>query len=106
MFSQGDLVLSAPLAILRHIVKSNRVGAGLYPAGAAEQARVEALIESAAAGVEAIVAKIEKALASSTSGFLVGSSASLADVYLAAVCESVSGGSDAFNEWRTKSGAL
>ncbi|CEG01469.1 Aminoacyl-tRNA synthetase, class II [Ostreococcus tauri] len=106
VFSQGDLVLSAPLAILRHIVKSNRVGAGLYPAGAAEQARVEALIESAAAGVEAIVAKIEKALASSTSGFLVGSSASLADVYLAAVCESVSGGSDAFNEWRTKSGAL
>lgn len=106
VFVQGDLVLSAPLAILRHLVKSNRIGAGMYPAAAAEQARVEALIESAAAGVDAVVAKVEKALASSKSGFLVGASATLADVYLAAVCETVSSGSEAFNAWRAKAAAL
>jgi len=101
VFVQGDLVLSTPVAILRHLVKSNRVGAGLYPSGPREQARVEALLESATAGVDAVVAKVEKALASSTSGFLVGTSASIADVYLAAVCESASG-STAFDAWRTK----
>ena len=101
VFVQGDLVLSTPMAILRHLVKSNRVGAGLYPSGPKEQARVEALLESATAGVDAVVAKVEKALASSTSGFLVGTSASVADVYLAAVCESASG-SAAFDAWRVK----
>lgn len=105
VFSQGDLVLSAPVAILRHIAKSNRVAAGLYPASVAEQARVEALLEAAAGGAEAAAGKAEKALASSTSGFLVGSTASVADIYLAAVCAG-SSGSDAFNAWLSKAGAL
>jgi len=105
VFSQGDLVLSAPVAILRHIAKSNRVAAGLYPAAVAEQARVEALLEAAAGGAEAAAGKVEKALASSTSGFLVGSTATVADIYLAAVCAG-SSGSDAFNAWLSKAGAL
>ena len=105
VFSQGDLVLSAPVAILRHIAKSNRVAAGLYPASVAEQARVEALLEAAAGRAEAAAGKAEKALASSTSGFLVGSTASVADIYLAAVCAG-SSGSDAFNAWLSKAGAL
>lgn len=105
VFSQGDLVLSAPVAILRHIAKSNRVAAGLYPAAVAEQARVEALLEAAAGGAEAAAGKAEKALASSTSGFLVGSTATVADIYLAAVCAG-SSGSDAFNAWLSKAGAL
>lgn len=105
VFSQGDLVLSAPVAILRHIAKSNRVAAGLYPASVAEQARVEALLEAAAGGAEAAAGKAEKALASSTSGFLVGSTATVADIYLAAVCAG-SSGSDAFNAWLSKTGAL
>ena len=105
VFSQGDLVLSAPVAILRHIAKSNRVAAGLYPAAVDEQARVEALLEAAAGGAEAAASKAEKALASSTSGFLVGSTATVADIYLAAVCAG-SSGSDAFNAWLSNAGAL
>lgn len=105
VFSQGDLVLSAPVAILRHIAKSNRVAAGLYPAAVDEQARVEALLEAAAGGAEAAASKAEKALTSSTSGFLVGSTATVADIYLAAVCAG-SSGSDAFNAWLSNAGAL
>lgn len=105
VFSQGDLILSAPVTILRHIAKSNRVAAGLYPAAVAEQARVEALLEAAAGGAEAAAGKVEKALASSTSGFVVGSTATVADIYLAAVCAG-SSGSDAFNAWLSKAGAL
>lgn len=105
VFSQGDLVLSAPVAILRHIAKSNRVAAGLYPAAVDEQARVEALLEAAAGGAEAAASKAEKALTSSASGFLVGSTATVADIYLAAVCAG-SSGSDAFNAWLSNAGAL
>lgn len=106
VFVQGNLVLASPISIIRHLVKTNRVGAGLYPAGVAEQARVEALLESTSAGAEAAAAKVEKALVASTSGYLVGRTASVADIYLAAVCEAVTSGSDAFNAWRAKAAAL
>ena len=105
VFAQGDLVLSTPVAILRHIVKSYRVGAGLYPADCAEQARVEALLEAANAGADAAMAKVEKALGASLSGFLVGRAATVADIYLCAVCEGVNG-SDAVAAWRAKVAAL
>jgi len=105
VFAQGDLVLSSPVAILRHIVKTHRIGAGFYPADAAEQARVEALLEISGAGVEVVVAKVEKALASSSSGFLVGRAASIADIYLCAVCERAPA-SDAIAAWRAKINAL
>lgn len=102
VFVQGGLVLSTPVAILRHIVKSHRIGAGLYPADVAEQARVEALLESAQHGADAVLAKIEKALASSKSGFLVGRALTVADVYLSAVVESATGGvSDPVATWRS-----
>lgn len=98
-------MLSTPVAILRHIVKSYRVGAGLYPADCAEQARVEALLEAANAGADAAMAKVEKALGASLSGFLVGRTATVADIYLCAVCEGVNG-SDAVAAWRAKVAAL